>query len=70
MKRMNLTAFESQGTQSINFHMISGKDLKAYTGSYRLMDSATGRTVLVAELDVDVGGMFRILWTASSASHR
>jgi ribosome-associated toxin RatA of RatAB toxin-antitoxin module len=59
MKRMELgLRFESQGTQSINFHMISGKDLKSYTGSYRLMDSADGKgTVLVAELDVDVGGM-------------
>jgi ribosome-associated toxin RatA of RatAB toxin-antitoxin module len=59
MKRMELgLRFESQGTQSITFRMISGKNLKAYSGSYRLIDSADGKgTVLVAELNVDVRGM-------------
>jgi hypothetical protein len=38
--------------------MISGKDLKAYNGAYRLMDSADGRgTVVIAEMEIDAGAM-------------
>jgi carbon monoxide dehydrogenase subunit G len=59
MKRMTLgLRFETFPEQTINFRMVRGTDVKAYSGSYRLMDSADGKgTVVVAELQVDVGGM-------------
>jgi ribosome-associated toxin RatA of RatAB toxin-antitoxin module len=59
MKRMTLgLRFEAVPTQVLNFRMISGKDMKAYAGSYRLMDSADGQgTVVVAELEIDAGPM-------------
>ena len=59
MKRMTLgLRFETFAEQTINFRMVRGTDVKAYSGSYRLMDSADGKgTVVVAELQVDVGGM-------------
>jgi uncharacterized protein YndB with AHSA1/START domain len=59
MKRMTLgLRFEAVPTQVLNFRMISGKDIKAYSGSYRLMDSADGQgTVVVAELEIDAGPM-------------
>src|SRR5258708_8228224 len=59
MKRMTLgLRFETFAEQTINFRMVRGTDVKAYSGSYRLMDSADGKgTVVIAELQVDVGGM-------------
>ena len=59
MKRMTLgLRFEAVGTQVLNFKMFSGTDMKAYSGSYRLMDGADGRgTVVVAELEIDAGAM-------------
>lgn len=59
MKRMTLgLRFEAVPSQILNFRMISGKDIKAYSGSYRLMDSADGLgTVVVAELEIDAGPM-------------
>jgi len=59
MKRMNMVLrFEGVPTQVLNFEMVKGSDLKAYEGSYRLMDSADGRgTVVMAELDIDAGAM-------------
>ena len=59
MKRMTLgLRFEAVPTQVLNFRMISGKDMKAYAGSYRLMDSADGGgTVVIAELEIDAGPM-------------
>jgi len=59
MKRMTLgLRFEAYPEQTINFRMVRGTDVKAYSGSYRLMDSADGKgTVVIAELQVDVGGM-------------
>ena len=57
MKKMTLgLRFEAQPTQLLNFRMVSGKDIKAYNGSYRLMDSADGKgTVVIAELELDAG---------------
>jgi carbon monoxide dehydrogenase subunit G len=59
MKKMKLgLRFEAHPTQALNFRMISGKDIKAYSGSYRLMDSADGRgTVVIAEMEIDAGAM-------------
>ncbi|HKW98847.1 MAG TPA: SRPBCC family protein [Bryobacteraceae bacterium] len=59
MKRLTLgLRFEAQPPQSLTFRMVRGKDVKAYAGSYRLMDSADGTgTVVIAELQVDAGGM-------------
>lgn len=59
MKRMTLgLRFEAFPEQTINFRMVRGTDVKAYSGSYRLMDSADGKgTVVIAELQVEVGGM-------------
>ncbi len=59
MRKMTIgLRFEAQPTQSLNFRMTSGKDLKAYAGSYRLMDSADGRgTVVIAEMEIDAGAM-------------
>lgn len=59
MKRMKMgLRFEAQPTQSLNFRMISGKDMKSYAGSYRLMDAADGRgTVIITEMEIDAGAM-------------
>ncbi len=59
MKKMKLgLRFEAQPTQSLNFHMTSGKDIKSYVGSYRLMDAADGKgTVVIAEMEIDAGAM-------------
>ncbi len=55
MKKMKMgLRFEAQPTQLLNFRMVSGTDLKAYSGSYRLMDSADGKgTVVIAEMEID-----------------
>lgn len=60
MKRIELgVRFEAQPTQSLSFRMVKGKEIKAYSGTYRLMDSTDGRgTVVIAELEIDVGIMF------------
>lgn len=59
MKRIELgLRFEAQPTQTISFRMVKGKDLKSYSGTYRLMDAADGTgTVVIAELDIEVGMM-------------
>ena len=59
MKKMKLgLRFDAQPTQALNFRMVSGKDIKAYAGCYRLMDSADGKgTVIIAELEIDAGPM-------------
>ncbi len=59
MKKMKMgLRFEAQPTQSLNFHMTSGKDLKSYIASYRLMDSADGKgTVIIVEMELDAGAM-------------
>jgi carbon monoxide dehydrogenase subunit G len=59
MKKMRLgLRFEAQPTQSLSFRMISGKDMKSYAGSYRLMDAADGKgTVVITEMEIDAGAM-------------
>jgi carbon monoxide dehydrogenase subunit G len=59
MKKMKIgLRFDAVPTQTLNFKMISGKDLKAYEGAYRLMDSADGKgTVVIAEMEIDAGAM-------------
>jgi hypothetical protein len=48
--------FEAVPLHVVNFRMTSGKDLKTYAGSYRLMDSADGNgTIVFAEWDLDLG---------------
>ena len=56
MRRIELgVRFEAQPGQALNFRMTKGKELKSYSGTYRLMDSTDGSgTVLIAELDMDV----------------
>ncbi len=55
MKRMRMgIRFEAQPTQLLSFRMLSSKDLKAYSGCYRLMDAADGKgTVVIAEMEID-----------------
>lgn len=59
MKRIDMGLhFEAQPPRALSFRMTRGKDLKTYAGTYRLLDSADGKgTVMVAELDIDPGGM-------------
>jgi carbon monoxide dehydrogenase subunit G len=59
MKKMKMgLRFEAQPSQSLQFRMTSGKELKAYSGSYRLMDAADGKgTVVIAEMEIDAGAM-------------
>ncbi|HWP84969.1 MAG TPA: SRPBCC family protein, partial [Terriglobia bacterium] len=59
MKRIELgVRFEAQPTQALSFRMTKGKDLKAYSGTYRLMDSTDGSgTVVIAEMEIDAGMM-------------
>ncbi len=48
--------FDAQADRSLDFRMTTGTDLKAYAGSYRLMDSPEGNaTVVIAELEIDAG---------------
>lgn len=59
MKRIEMALrFEAQPIQSLNFRMVKGRDVKAYSGTYRLMDASDGKgTVLIAELEIDAGMM-------------
>src|SRR5262245_6728729 len=59
MKRIELSLrFEAVPTKALAFRMTRGKDMKAYSGTYRLMDAADGKgTVVVAELEIDAGFM-------------
>ncbi len=50
--------FKAQPTRLLSFHMISGRDLKSYSGSYRLLDSSDGKaTKLVAEMRIEIYAM-------------
>ncbi len=50
--------FEAQATHVLKFHMVHGKDLRSYSGSYRLVESADGKgTTVFAEMKIDVGAM-------------
>ena len=57
MKRVTLgIKYECEQDVVIRFEMTSGTDVKAYFGSYRLMNSAGDQgTVLVTELELDAG---------------
>ena len=59
MKRIELgVRFEAQPSTALSFRMTKGKELKAYSGTYRLMDSTDGAgTVVIAELEIEVGMM-------------
>jgi ribosome-associated toxin RatA of RatAB toxin-antitoxin module len=50
--------FEMQPHRSITFKMIRGKDLRAYSGGWHLMDSQDGSgTVVRSEMEMDPGAM-------------
>jgi len=50
--------FDLSPVQSINFRKFSGKDVKDYVGSFRLMNASDGAgTVVVGEMDMDAGAM-------------
>ena len=57
IRRLQLVLrFETEPVHSIRFRMTKGKDIKGYSGTYRLMDSADRRgTVVIAELEIDAG---------------
>jgi carbon monoxide dehydrogenase subunit G len=59
MKRMELQLrFEAEPLQSLRFRMTKGKDLKGYSGTYRLMSATDQKgTVIIAELEIDAGFM-------------
>ncbi len=59
MKTMTMgLRYELQPDQLLNYRMTKGKDLKAYSGSWRLMDSADGSgTVVMGEMEMDAGGV-------------
>ena len=47
--------FVAQPSRTLSFRMIKGRDLRSYSGSYRLADSADGRgTTLIAEMRVEL----------------
>ncbi len=58
-KRMELTLrFEAEPIQSLHFRMTKSRDLKGYSGTYRLMNAADQKgTVVIAELEIDAGFM-------------
>jgi ribosome-associated toxin RatA of RatAB toxin-antitoxin module len=50
--------FEAQPPKVLSFKMTKSKDMKAYSGAYRLMDAADGKgTVVLVELEIDAGFM-------------
>jgi hypothetical protein len=54
--------FEGDPGETLQFEMVSGKDLKKYSGLYRLVTAADGiGTVLFTELDLEVASMPRFL---------
>ena len=59
MKRIEMgLRFEASPPQALSFRMTKGKDMKAYSGTYRLMPAADGKgTVVIAELEIDAGFM-------------
>ena len=47
--------FDARPTQELRFHMIRGRQPKAYSGSYLLRDSADGKgTILMAEMRIEL----------------
>jgi uncharacterized protein YndB with AHSA1/START domain len=54
--------FEGETGQTLRFEMISGQDLKKYSGLYRLVTAADGTgTVLFTEVELEVASMPRFL---------
>ena len=50
--------FDLTPTQLINFHKYSGKDVKEYAGSFRLMNASDGAgTVVMGEMEMDAGSL-------------
>jgi carbon monoxide dehydrogenase subunit G len=50
--------FDLTPTQLINFRKFSGKDIKEYAGSFRLMNASDGAgTVVMGEMEMDAGAM-------------
>jgi ribosome-associated toxin RatA of RatAB toxin-antitoxin module len=59
MKTISLSMrFEAEENQSLRFELTKSKDLKSYSGVYRLMDAASGSgAVVITELEMDAGAM-------------
>src|ERR1700739_3195161 len=59
MKKITLgLRFDAAPDQLLKFEMVSGKDVKSYNGSYKLMNATDGSgTVVVTELELDAGPM-------------
>ena len=54
--------FEGEPGKTLQFELISGKDIKKYSGLYRLVTSEDGTgTVLFTDLDIEVTSMPRFL---------
>lgn len=50
--------FDLSPTQLISFRKFSGKDIKEYIGSFRLMNASDGAgTVVMGEMEMDAGAM-------------
>jgi carbon monoxide dehydrogenase subunit G len=50
--------FDLTPTQLINFRQYSGKDVKDYAGSFRLMNASDGAgTVVMGEMEMDAGAI-------------
>jgi carbon monoxide dehydrogenase subunit G len=50
--------FDLTPTQLVNFRKYSGKDVKEYAGSFRLMNASDGAgTVVMGEMDMDAGSL-------------
>jgi ribosome-associated toxin RatA of RatAB toxin-antitoxin module len=50
--------FDLTPTQLINFRKYSGKDVKEYLGSFRLMNASDGAgTVVMGEMEMDAGSL-------------
>jgi len=50
--------FDINPDQLLSFNMIKGTDLNAYSGSWKLLDSADGvGTVVMGEVEMDAGAM-------------
>ena len=50
--------FDLTPTQLINFRKYSGKDVKEYAGSFRLMNASDGAgTVVMGEMEMDAGSL-------------
>lgn len=56
MKKITLALrFDAEPDQLLKFELVSSKDVKAYSGSYKLMNATDGGSVLITELELDAG---------------